>query len=67
MATAILFDKTYLMVIILALITGVFGIMKLGQLKSKRIDNRMTDEQSDQLVLGVFHLVVSAVCICCLF
>jgi uncharacterized membrane protein YidH (DUF202 family) len=67
MAASILFDKTYLMVIILSLITGVFGIIKLSQFKSRRIDNRMTDEQSDQLVMGVFHLVVSAVCICCLF
>jgi hypothetical protein len=44
----------------------LFGFIKLGQLKAKRINNIMTDEQSDQLVLGIFHLLVSVTCIYCL-
>nr|MBB6232520.1 hypothetical protein [Mucilaginibacter sp. FT3.2] len=66
MIASLIDDKTYLTVIILAILTGFLGVVKLAGLKSKRISNMLTDEQSDQLVIGVFHLLISVTCLCCL-
>ncbi|MDN5288731.1 MAG: hypothetical protein JWR38_5005 [Mucilaginibacter sp.] len=59
-------DKSALIAIILAVSTGIYGIIKLKRLNIKTSGNILTDEQSDLLVMGIFHLLICAVSICCL-
>lgn len=63
---SILSDKIALVAIILAASTGIYGIIKLRRLNIKTSGNILTDEQSDLLVMGVFHVLICAVSICCL-
>jgi hypothetical protein len=66
MINSILSDKIALVAIILAASTGIYGVIKLRRLNIKTSGNILTDEQSDLLVMGVFHVLICAVSICCL-
>ena len=57
------YDKTQFLVIGLTLITGVSGILILRKLKINPLDYKLNDEQSDRLVMGVFHLLISVISI----
>jgi hypothetical protein len=59
-------DKCALIAVILAASTSIYGIIKLKRLNIKAPGNILTDEQSDLLVMGVFHVLIGAVAICCL-
>jgi hypothetical protein len=59
-----LYDKLYLATILLTIITGVYGIIKLKGVHISTTDHHLTDEQSDGLVMGVFHILLSVVCVC---
>lgn len=66
MISNILNDKCALIAVILAASTSIYGIIKLKRLYIKSSGNMLTDEQSDLLVMGVFHVLIGAVTICCL-
>lgn len=66
MVNSILNDKIVLVAVVLATIIGIYGIFKLRKLNVKTSGSILTDEQSDLLVMGIFHVLICAVCICCL-
>lgn len=66
MVNSILNDKIVLVAIVMATVAGVYGIFKLKKLNVKTSGSVWTDEQSDLLVMGIFHVVICAVSICCL-
>jgi hypothetical protein len=63
MITSILNDKVAVLAVILAAITGIYGFVKLKKLSIKAPENILTDEQSDLLVMGIFHVLICAVSI----
>ncbi|MEZ2335558.1 hypothetical protein [Mucilaginibacter sp. RCC_168] len=63
MINGIINDKVAAFVVILAAITGIYGFVKLKKLSIKAPGNILTDEQSDLLVMGVFHVLICAVSI----
>ena len=56
-------DKVAALAVILAAITGIYGYVKLKKLSIKAPGNILTDEQSDLLVMGIFHVLICAVSI----
>ncbi|NHA07216.1 hypothetical protein G7092_25685 [Mucilaginibacter sp. HC2] len=56
-------DRIAVFAVILAAITGIYGLVKLKKLSIKAPVNILTDEQSDLLVMGIFHLLICAVSI----
>jgi hypothetical protein len=66
MINSILSDKVALIGVVLATITGIYGVYKLRKLNVKTSGGILTDEQSDLLVMGVFHVLICAISICCL-
>ena len=63
MISTILNDKVAVLAVVLAAITGVYGYVKLKKLSVKAPGNILTDEQSDLLVMGVFHVLICAISI----
>ncbi|WP_183561329.1 hypothetical protein [Mucilaginibacter sp. SP1R1] len=66
MIDSVLQDKVVLAAVILAAVTGVYGVFKLKRLNIKNSGSILTDDQSDSLVIGVFHILICAISICCL-
>ncbi|MGN8069082.1 hypothetical protein [Mucilaginibacter sp. SG564] len=56
-------DKTAALTVILAVIAGIYGFVKLKKLSIKAPGKLLTDEQSDLLVIGIFHVLICAVSI----
>jgi hypothetical protein len=63
MINSIINDRVAVLAVVLAAITGVYGYAKLKKLSIKAPGNILTDEQSDLLVMGVFHVLICAVSI----
>jgi hypothetical protein len=69
MAHHLLTDKFQLAAIALTIITGIYGIKKLRRLSLRNMGSLLTDEQSDLLVIGLFHIIICMACtvsICCM-
>lgn len=63
MINSIINDKVAVFAVILAVVTGVYGFVKLRKLSIKAPGNIMTEEQSDLLVMGIFHVLICVVSI----
>lgn len=60
-------DKFQFICMGLAVLTGIFGVSKLYQLRLSPGGNKLSEAESDKLIIGIANLLFSLIALTCVF